>query len=185
MNIGILKSKGFHNFTGADLDGKFVGVTNKSWVNAYLKLHENDPIVTCFRELGDAFLPPGLVDGDLPQQVKGLERFVCNVYSSIGELDLTALRWEMFQTRNMEGEMLPPTRAALLPHIARANYIAIRDKSYVSQSRCLKLPDIEASGWRLDNGIYLPLLNLALPAPRAVIELIKCGCKAGCTNSYV
>ena len=144
------------------------------------KLHENDPIVTCFRELGDAFLPPELVDGDLPQQVKGLERFVCNVYSSIGELDLPALRWEMFQTRNMEGEMLPPTRAALLPHIARANYIAMRDKSYVSQ--CPKLPDIEASGWRLDNGIYLPLLNLALPAPRAVIELIKCGCKAGCTS---
>ena len=181
--IGILKSQGligFHNFTGADWGGKFVGVTKKTWVNAYLKLHENDPIVTCFRELGDAFLPPELVDGDLPQQVKGLERFVCNVYSSIGELDLPALRWEMFQTRNMEGEMLPPTRAALLPHIARANYIAMRDKSYVSQ--CPKLPDIEASGWRLDNGIYLPLLNLALPAPRAVIELIKCGCKAGCTS---
>ena len=68
--IGILKSQGligFHNFTGADWGGKFVGVTKKTWVNDYLKLHENDPIVTCFRELGDAFLPPELVDGDLSQ----------------------------------------------------------------------------------------------------------------------
>ena len=40
--IGILKSQvliGFHNFTGADWGGKFVGVTKKTWVNAYLKLH--------------------------------------------------------------------------------------------------------------------------------------------------
>jgi len=27
-------------------------------------------------------------------------------------------------------EMLPATRGALLPHIIRANYIAVRDKSY-------------------------------------------------------
>ena len=90
------------------------------------------------------------MDDDLPPQVKDVEKFVRQVYSSIGEIELPALRWEMFQTRNMEGEILPPTRAALLPHILRANYIAMRDKSYVTT--CPDLPAIEESGWRLVKG---------------------------------
>ena len=60
----------------------------------------------------------------------------------------------------------------LLPHVTRANYIAMRDKSYVNNFP--NLPAIETSGWRLDKGIYLPLHNLASPAPHAVIELIEC-----------
>jgi len=45
-------------------------------------------------------------------------------------------------------KMLPPTRAVLLPHITRANYIAMHDKSYVTRSP--DFPAIEQSGWRLD-----------------------------------
>ena len=180
--IGILKSQGligFHNFTGADWGGKFVGITKKKWVEAYMELEENDPVVACFGQLGNTLIRPELVNDDLPPQVKELERFVCHVYSSTGEVDLSALRWEMFKSRNLEGEMLPPTRAALLPHIARANFITMRDKSYVT--RLPELPAIEESGWRLDDhGKYAHLLNLASPAPQAVIELIKCGCKTGC-----
>ena len=181
--IGILKSQGLiglHNFTGADWGGKFVGISKKTWVDAYMKLDENDPIITCFRQLGDGIIPSELVDDDLPPQVKDLEKFVCQVYSSTGEIDLPTLRWEMFQSKNMEGEMLPPTRTALLPHITRANYIAMRDKSYMTRSP--DLPSIEQSGWRLEKGVYSPVQNLALPAPRAVIELTKCGCKKGCTS---
>ena len=50
----------------------------------------------------------------------------------------------MFRSKNLEGEMLPPTRAVLLPHITRANYIAMHDKSYVTRSP--DLPAIEQSG---------------------------------------
>ena len=46
--------------------------------------------------------------------------------------------WETFRTRNLEGESLPPTRATLLSHITRANYIAMRDKSYTTH--CPVLP---------------------------------------------
>ena len=49
-------------------------------------------------------------------------------------------------------------------------------------TRIPNLPAIEESGWRLDQGVYTPLMNLAPPAPLAVIELIKCGCKTGCAN---
>ena len=178
---GVLKSEGLiglHNFTGADWGGKFVGISKKTWVEAYMRLAETDPIVTCFRQLGSGVLTPEFIFDDLPPQVKKLEKFVCQVYSSLGVMDLPTLRWEMFRTRNMEGEMLPPTRAALLPHIARANYAAMRDKSYTIP--CPQLPAIEESGWRFDTGVYLPLHSLVSPVPNAVIELIKCGCKKMC-----
>ena len=83
-------------------------------------------------------------------------------------------------SKNLEGEMLPPTRAALLPHITRANYIAMRDKSYTTN--CPTLLPIEENGWSAKEGsrLYVPTRCLILPAPRAVIELTKCGCKAGC-----
>ena len=46
--IGTAKSKGligFHNFTGSDWGGKFVGVSKKTWVLAYLSLAPDDEIV--------------------------------------------------------------------------------------------------------------------------------------------
>ena len=43
-----------HNFSGADWEGKFVGITKKTWIGAYLKLSEDDPTIKCFRELGES-----------------------------------------------------------------------------------------------------------------------------------
>ena len=44
---------GFHNFSGADWGGKFVGITKKPWANAYLKLDDNDSAIQCFKELAE------------------------------------------------------------------------------------------------------------------------------------
>ena len=146
--IGIFKSQdsiGLNNFSAADWDGKCIDITKKTWIRAYMKFEEHDPVVTCFGQLDNTCISPELEDGKLPSQVKDLEKFVCQVYSSIGEINLPALGWEMFQSRNMEGMMLPPTRAALLPHVTRVNYTAMRDKSYVTHFP--NLPAIETSGW--------------------------------------
>ena len=99
------------------------------------------------------------------------------------QLPFLKLRWEMFRSRNLEGEMLPPTRATLMPHITRTNYIAMRDKSYVPT--CPILPPIDQSGWSEENGIYLPVRSLTLPAPQAVLELTKCRCRGGCRGAIV
>ena len=122
--IGQRKCQGLirlHNFSGADWGGKFVGITKKTWIGAYLKLSEDDPAIKCFRELGESTTPNELVNGELPLKVRGLEAFVCKVYSPKGPTNILALRWQLFMSKNVEGEMLPTTRAALLPHITRAN----------------------------------------------------------------
>lgn len=169
---------GLHNFSGADWGGKFVGIPKKRWIDAYLKLEDDDQAISCFKELGERCIPAELESNELPAQVKGLEHFVCHVYSLKGPISLPSLRWELFRSKNLEGEMLPPTRATLLPHILRANYMTMRDKSY--QTNCPELPPLEENGWTLEKGLYVPVRCLALPAPKAVIELIKCGCKTGC-----
>ena len=170
---------GLHNFSGADWGGKFIGISKKSWVNAYLKLDEDDPAIDCFKAVS-GIKTNEMNDGKLPTQVMALETFVCRVYSSKGPTTLPSLRWELFRSKNLEGEVLPPTRAALLPHIIRANYITMRDKSYLDN--CPALPPIEENGWKLEKEVYVPVRCLALPAPRAVVELVKCGCKAGCNG---
>jgi len=114
---------GLHNFTGADWGEKFVGITKKTWVSEYPKLPDDDPAITCFRELGDSHVAMELIGKELPENLRPLEHFVCHVYRRTGPTTLPALRWEMFHSKNLEGEMLPPTRAA------RANYTAVRDKS--------------------------------------------------------
>jgi len=104
---------GLHNFAGDDWDVKFVGITKKTWVPAYLKLPDDDPVIKCFGELSD------LLGTEFPERLKPLEKFVCSVYCPNGPSTIPALRWEMFRPKNLEGQMLPPTRAALMPHIAR------------------------------------------------------------------
>ena len=68
---------GLHNFSGADWGGKFIGITKKTWIDAYLKLDDGDPAITCLKELGERCIPAELDNGELLAQVKALEPFVC------------------------------------------------------------------------------------------------------------
>ena len=78
----------------------------------------------------------------------------------------------------MESELLPPTRATLLPHIKRTNYICQVGRSYECTHPLL--PSLTDSGWLLDEEKKIkPVLCLYPPAPKGVIELVKCACKSG------
>ncbi|KAG0719847.1 hypothetical protein GWK47_049648 [Chionoecetes opilio] len=72
--------------------GRFIGISKKSWVDAYLKLDDDDPAIDCFKALGCISIPAELVNDELPTQVKALETFVCHVYSSKGPATLPSLR---------------------------------------------------------------------------------------------
>ena len=123
-------------------------------------------------------IPPFSV---LKNLVKAPFNHVCCVYSSTDPTALPSVRWELFRSKHLEGEMLPLTGAALQLRIIRANYVTMQDKSYLTD--CPELPSIEENGWNLlESGCYIPVKRLALPAPKDVLELIKCGCKAGCKD---
>ena len=58
--------------------------------------------------------------------------------------------------------MLPPTRPALLPHLMRANYMAMRLKTY--PMRRPNLPPIEQNGWEVQDDKLIPVRCFSLSA---------------------
>ena len=129
---------GLHIFSGADWGGKFVGITKKTWADAYMALDEGDPAIYCLQNRGTALIRTQLTHGELLPQIENLECFV-TFFCFLGSRYLPELRWEM--SGNWEGESLLPTRATILPHSMRANFIALHDKLYTSN--CPVLPPID------------------------------------------
>ena len=189
--VGKEKAKGligFHNFTGADWGGKFVGITKETWTKSYLELSKDDDVVSCFELLGSIFLSVENFDGGLPSGIAPLETFICSLYAP-ADCDIRRipeLRYQLFLKKNLEGEKLPPTLPALYLHIIRCNFAATRDKSYTHAHP--NLPDMTISGWNKCGEKFVPVRCLSPPAPKAVLELVKCGydpekgdCKGNCS----
>ena len=152
LRLGKQKSKallGLHNFTGSDWGGKMVGISKDTWIKKFLNLDKNSPIIKALAFLGEGDIPNTLSEDELPAELKLIEDFTCKGYSDTPASPDTvpSLRWHLFRSKNFEGENLPPTRAALLPHIVRVNYICMRDKSYTVN--CPNLPPIEDNCWKI------------------------------------
>ena len=47
------------------LGGKFLGITKKTWANAYMALNEDDPAINCFQNLGTTPIPTQLSHGKI------------------------------------------------------------------------------------------------------------------------
>ena len=61
-------------------------------------------------------------------------------------------------------------------HLMRANYMSMGDKTCFI--RWPNLPPLEQNVWEVKYSMFIPVrLVLSSPAPRAVIELNKNGCK--------
>ena len=175
--VGNEKSKGLlglHAFSGADWGGKFAGVTKKRWIKQYLALESNSNIVYAFQKFGEN-------EFNLDRMTNVLEIFVCAVYASNNKYkSVKELRWELFKSKNLEGEKLPPTLGALKPHIQRANLISLIAKGYREPQPQISL--LTDNGWEKADGTLSPKKCLEPPAPQAVLELVKCGCRLQCTS---
>ena len=156
-----------------------------------MSLLDDSPIVETFCQLGikplttdDMIDNPTYEQLDLiiPDELKPLEHFMRSVYSTKDPYNVADLRWELFRTKLREGETLPPSKGAYIPHLMRANFVSMCDKSYTEY--CPQLPEIKVSGWNEDSDRYSPIQSFLLPAPKSVIGLLKCGCKAGCIPKY-
>ncbi|MES9884227.1 MAG: TCR domain-containing protein [Sedimenticola sp.] len=180
-SLGEEKAKaliGLHNFTGADWGGKFAGISKKTWITALLALDSTNRILAVFGQFGLTFNVASDTDN-----IECIEEFVCKVYSQHTKaVTLPDLRWELFKTKHQESEKLPPTRGTMEPHIQRANFMCMRDKSYTFSKP--QLPPLVEHGWESNShGKLVPIKCKNMPAPASILELIKCGCKHVCKGN--
>lgn len=133
-------------------------------------------IVEAFRQLGKSSKPSR-------DTVTALEEFVCQLYSPGTKMkEVGKLRWHLFKKAQAEAERLPPTAAVLELHILRAHYQAM--VWYHDNEPHPNLPSPTEYGWSLENNKYVPVVTSLKPAPEAVIELVRCGCrKTQCINA--
>ena len=187
--IGQVKCQGLvglHNFTGNDYGGMFVGISKERWCKLYLELPADHDIVRALGCVGSLTTEECVLDnGNLSVNVRPLESFTCRAYDANGPSTLPALRWKLFSTKNKEAENLPPCRATLSPHIQRTNYLSRVYKSYHETHPIF--PDLLESGWtRHQNASdVFPVHCFLPPAPKSIMELVKCCCKAGdCSSNH-
>ena len=91
-----------------------------------------------------------------------------SVYNSGGATTIPALRWEREAFSDQSN--------------TDASYLTHQLCGYTTPHPCL-LP-LEENGWMLAGDEYVPVPCLYKPAPVAVLELIKCGCKTFCKCHY-
>jgi hypothetical protein len=88
---------------------------------------------------------------------------------------------ELKQYDGKAAESLPPTRCAIMNHAKRAHYCTHLWKT--SMIATPKLLDPFHNGWILVEKIYIPVMTSKPAAPKAILELVKCGCKKGCVSN--
>ncbi len=112
----------------------------------------------------------------------GENSLVC-LYGGKPEENLDILRYmrycdkTMSTTSSVSISSLPPTSAAAKYHSLRVYY-----QVQEWQGKAEKLSPLDW-GWREDSGKLLPISTDKEPAPKLLLEIIRCNCKTGCTSS--
>ncbi|KAG1680475.1 hypothetical protein GQR58_012395 [Nymphon striatum] len=163
---------GFHAFSGCDQTGTICGKSKVSCWNALRKAER--PVLDAFSTLGSSTV----ISEDT---YKMLERFVCQLYIPSTQLaSAREVRWLFFSKKQRTDEQLPPTEAALHQMIRRDNYVSLARKTCDTPN--YNLPDPTLHGWRQDGDRLQAVPTTLPPAPKAVLQLIKCGCSGKCTT---
>ena len=114
------------------------------------------------------------------QVLADAEAFICTLYGKPNFNDINELRYHFFCTRPGNTSQLPPCHDALKCHIMWATYqAAIWCRALETKPQ---VPSPDGHGWKMKDGTLAIHWMDQLPAPRALLELISCGCKTGCTT---
>lgn len=162
----------FHAFTGCDTISSFGGRGKKTAWNTW----------NVFSEVTAAFEDLLLMQSDIRSStISALERFVILMYDRTSDTEeINEARKQLFTRKSRTLENLPPTLAAPEQHIKRVCY----------QSNCWNqalipysdLPSPADWGWKKDQTGWQPVWTTLPEASRSCSELIRCGCKKGCTG---
>lgn len=163
---------GFHAFTGCDQTGTICG---KAKVSCWKSLKKSElPVQNAFSNLGSS-------EDISDDTYKMLEHYICQLYVFSTPLSsVKEVRWFLFSTKQCTDEQLPPAEAALHQMIKRANYVTLVWKSCDVPFPNLPAPTLH--GWKQDEDGLQAVPTTLPPAPKAVLQLIKCGCKGNCTR---
>ena len=164
----------FHAFTGADTTGRFSGIGKTKWFNIFMKA--DDSVLSALQMLSQT----SEVTED---QLCTLAKFVCAAYlpKEVYIDTIPELRWYLFCKHMAESDKLPPTCAALKEHVLRAHVQArVWGQADIAQQEFL---DPLLNGYIKDaDGQMRPITTKALPAPEAIIEMVRCQCKTKCVS---
>ena len=153
---------GLHSFTGCDSVSAFYGKVKTKALKSMLDT---------FKSLGQSF--------DVsPQLSKGLEQFVCSLYSGKqGMDDVNWLRYNMFRMDCKFESSLPPNQDSLLLHIRRANYQAAIHRRSLQQF--IGEGNLTEHGWVMENGKLVIKWSTLPRAPNHLTAAIMCKCRKG------
>jgi hypothetical protein len=105
-----------------------------------------------------------------------MEEFVCQLYQKKTRINqVRNLLWQMFK-KLQEADKLPPTKSALQHHIYCAHYQAMVWEN-------ANVANTENYGWKEVEGQFTALGSDLPPAPKAVIQLVQCGCTTAMCRS--
>ena len=161
----------FHSFTGCDTVSSFCGRGKKTAWDTW-KVYE---------EVTKAFCSLMANLESISDNMKSIERFVTLMYDRTSSLDcVDQARKQLFTQKGRSIEGLPPTKDALILHTRRATYQAAFCWAQ-AMSAVPELPSPAHWGWKQEPSGWA-ICWITLPeATKACRELLRCGCKKGCT----
>jgi hypothetical protein len=163
-----------HAFLGCDTTSRIHGIGKGLALNKFVKEKS-------FQEHAHAF---GCQDKTRREVIAAGEKAFLSLYNSGNEdVTLNSLRYTLFCKKVSIGlsvlqpESLPPTSAAAAFHSMRA-YFQVQQLIKGNDS----LLPLEW-GWELVDDKLLPIKTDRPAAPKALMEIIRCNCKANCSTN--
>ena len=163
-----------HAFSGADCVGRFAKVGKIKWFHKFLQA--SDDVMKAFLALSENHAISDEV-------VSSLAEFVCAVYcpKGVNITNIADLRWHLFCRNMAESDRLPPTFEALRQHILRA-HVQARVWGQCHMSKQVFVDPLQNGFLKTSDGTIKPVTTNILPAPQAIIEMVRCHCKGVCTS---
>ena len=110
------------------------------------------------------------------EELQRVEKMVCTLYGDNNSDSIDKTRFKLFcKNQHLQSHQLPPTNAALIKHLKRANYQVYVWKHALMPTITDQTPDGE--GWKLiDNHLKIDWTDKT-PAPVGVMVSVCCACK--------
>jgi hypothetical protein len=161
-----------HAILGCDTTSRLFGVGKRVGLK---KLHNS----THFLQQAEVFHSVHAIKEDVAKA--GEQALVC-IYNGKPDESLDSLRHKQFcekvatSTMHIKPHTLPPTSAAAQHHSYRVYW---QVQEWRGDGFNLNPNDW---GWKVHEGLMVPVMTDMEPAPKALLEIIRCNCKEGCAT---